>query len=272
MGHPTQSGRAGARGVAETTALGGERVPPVGETRAVQEASSDPGDGRAAIARAPGGVRTTRRRGRTSAWKERVLADLGPRWMLPADGPWDPTSLADAFGGPRPLLVDVGVGDGAATRAWAEGLPDASVLALELHRPGLAKLVAALDADGPPNVRVAEADALEVLAAMADGSLAGIRALFPDPWPKRRHVARRLVDRAFAVRVADLLVPGGTLELATDWADYADHMRSMVSAEPRLVADHPTSRPARPETTYERRGLRAGRTVTDLRWRRAEAD
>jgi tRNA (guanine-N7-)-methyltransferase len=206
-------------------------------------------------------VRTTRRRGRSSAWKEQVLREAGPRWLL-APGEPLPTGA--------PLLVDIGVGDGTATRAWARQHPDAVVVAVELHRPGLAKLVAALDESGPANVGVLDGDALDLLAALGPGSLRAVRVLFPDPWPKRRHVQRRLVDRAFATRVADVLEREGTLEVATDWDDYAEQVRVAVAAEPRLRPDHPRHRPDRPVTAYERRGLAAGRSITDLRYRRVD--
>jgi tRNA (guanine-N7-)-methyltransferase len=202
-------------------------------------------------------VRTTRRRSRTSAWKEDVLANAGPRWIAAPGSPLPSR---------RPLLVDLGVGSGAATRAWAGANPDALVLAVELHRPGLAKLVDALEADGPANVMVLEADALEVLDALAQGSVATIRVLFPDPWPKRRHVERRLVDPAFVRRVAELLEPGGSFEVATDWDDYAHHVREVSTTEPRLLPEHPSTRPQRPVTSYEQRGIDAGRPVTDLRY------
>lgn len=216
----------------------------------------------------PPGVRTTRRRGRTSPAKVAALRDLGPRWMLPAEGPWHREALGAAFGGDGPLLVDVGVGDGRATRAWATEHPEARVLALELHRPGIAALLAALEEGGPPNVRVVEADALAVLGALDAGAVDAVRLLFPDPWPKRRHVKRRMVDRAFVGRVAELLVPGGELHVATDWDDYAEHVRTTVATEQRLAPEPEAARPPRPVTAYEARGQRAGRTITDLRYRR----
>lgn len=240
---------------------------------------SDPGRGTGSgPTSGPGAVRTTRRRGRMSDAKRATLRDLGPRWGIGPQGPWDPDALSRSFGRTAPLLVDIGVGDGAATRAWAQERPDANVLALEVHRPGLVKLLDALEAAGPPNVRVAEVDALEVLGALGDGTVHAVRVLFPDPWPKRRHVARRLVDRAFARRVADVLAPGGTLEVATDWPEYAAHARSMVATERRLTpsvdgtgaGDGPdgwrSARPPRPTTAYERRGRDAGRPIVDLVW------
>lgn len=236
--------------------------------RSVGDAGPVPDDPNAPASPPPGGVRTTRRRGRTSPAKVAALRDLAPRWAISAAGPWDREALAATFGGDGPLLVDIGVGDGAATRAWAAAVPEARVLAIELHRPGLAALLQALEAEGPPNVRVAEADALAVLDALEPGSVHAIRLLFPDPWPKRRHVARRIVDRAFVTRCAALLEDGGELQLATDWEDYADHMRSMVATEARLVEVADAGRPDRPVTAYERRGLAAGRSITDLVHRR----
>lgn len=215
----------------------------------------------------PPGVRTTRRRGRTSAAKAAVLQDLGPRWSFAAEGPFDAATLDRWFERTGPLLVDIGVGSGEATRSWAAGAPDARVLAVELHRPGLAKLLTALDADGPGNVRVAEADALGLLAQLEDDSIAGVRVLFPDPWPKRRHVERRMVDRSFVGLVARVLEPGGTLHVATDWADYAEHVRSMVATDPRFVLQADVGRPDRPVTAYEQRGIDAGREITDLVYR-----
>jgi tRNA (guanine-N7-)-methyltransferase len=227
----------------------------------------------------PRGVRTTRHRGRMTDEKRRQLVELAPRWGVDPTGPWTASHLASSFGRSAPLHLDIGVGDGDATRQWAEDDPDADVLAVELHRPGVARLLAALDADGPSNVRVAMADACTVLAEVEAGCVQHVRVLFPDPWPKRRHVARRLVDRRFVASAAAALAAGGVLHLATDWDDYAEQMRTMVATDPRFVPRPAagteahdawrSTRPDRPVTAYERRGIEAGRTVTDLVWERA---
>jgi len=188
--------------------------------------------------------------------------------MIAADGPWTDDTLRGAFTTSGPLLVDIGVGDGRATVALADERPDARVLAIELHRPGLARLLSELDERGPTNVRISEADAVRVIANLPPGSAQLVRVLFPDPWPKRRHVARRLVDRAFVASAADALAPGGELQLATDWSDYADHMRSMVATDARFEPVTTRGRPPRPVTAYEARGIAAGRTITDLVHRR----
>jgi tRNA (guanine-N7-)-methyltransferase len=210
--------------------------------------------------------------------KRTQLTELVPRWAVDPDGPWTRRDLATAFGRAGVLYLDIGVGDGTATRSWAEETPTADVLAVELHQPGVAHLLGELEARGPANIRVAMADATVVLAALEPGSVGHLRVLFPDPWPKRRHVARRLVDRVFLAAAAEALTPGGILHLATDWTDYADQMRSMSRTEPRLLprpepetdvtGPWRSARPDRPVTAYERRGLAAGRTITDLIWER----
>ena len=236
-------------------------------------------------------VRTTKRRGRMSDAKRDALATLTPRWGLTV--PLRDSTLTAAFGRSAPRLLDVGVGTGEATRAWAAQHPDHDVVAVELHRPGLARLLQALDREGPANVRVLDADVTTLVVDLADpgredGAVVhAVRVLFPDPWPKRRHRNRRLVDRSFVSTVADLLPPGGWLHLATDWDDYALQMRLALLHEPRLAIDldggltaadlgHPddvdlddpptwaSARPDRPVTTYEGRGVEAGRHITDL--------
>lgn len=226
-------------------------------------------DARPELVTPPGGVRTTRRRGRTSSAKVEALATLGPRWSVPATGPWTAAALSERFGRSGPIFLDIGPGNGVATRAWAAERPDALVIAIELHRPGIARLLTDLEDDGPPNVRVAEADAVAVVDAVDAGSIAEVRVLFPDPWPKRRHVTRRLVDRAFVGAVGDALAPGGHLHLATDWADYAEHMRTMVATD-RRFEPRPGERPPRPVTAYERRGIDLGRAITDLVYERVD--
>ncbi|MCU1357940.1 MAG: tRNA ((7)-)-methyltransferase [Acidimicrobiales bacterium] len=193
-----------------------------------------------------------------------ALATFGPRWSIGADRSWTARALDESFGRQAPRLLDVGCGDGRATTAWAAEHPDWDVVGVDLHRPGLARLVGQLGRSGPPNVRVAEADVTELVAQhLEPGSVDAVRILFPDPWPKRRHLERRLVDRAFVARLADLLPAGGGLHIATDWDDYASQAKAALDAEPRF-GPWSSVRPDRPETTYERRGRAAGRPITDL--------
>lgn len=224
---------------------------------------------------APHLVRTTRRRGRMSQAKRSALITLLPRWSI--ERPLDPATLDEEFGRSAPRLLDVGVGTGEATLAWAEKHPDHDVVAVELHRPGVARMLQDLDRDGPSNVRVLEADVTMLLTELVEATPAksthlfdAIRVLFPDPWPKKRHVLRRLVDRSFVSSVADLLPVGGWLHLATDWDDYAQQMLEALEDEPRLRIDSQllrpegSNRPTRPVTVYEARGLASGREITDL--------
>lgn len=245
------------------------------------------------------GARTTQRRGRMTAARHTTLADLGPRWMLgPADAA-SPAALTRAFGREAGRMLDIGAGNGEAARAWAAAHPDHGVVAVDLHRPGLARLLRDLEEVGPANVRAVEADALAVLEASPPATFAVIRVLFPDPWPKRRHVGRRLVDPGFVRLATERLVAGGTLQLATDWSEYADQMRASLATEARLatqvdvvdpdpepepdplggtaplqpaIAAVPrwrSDRPERPVTAYEQRGLDAGRAIVDLVARRS---
>lgn len=221
------------------------------------------------------GARTTKRRGRLPPGARQALVELAPRWTVSAPLGWSQTVLDGEFGRSAPRLLDVGCGNGAATRAWAAGHPDHDVVAVDLHRPSLARLLRDLDADGPANIRAMELDATMLVDALEPATFTHVRILFPDPWPKRRHRGRRMVEHGFVARVADLLPDGGQLQVATDWADYADHIRSAIASEPRLrpLTDRSTAgwtsrRSDRPVTAYEQRALDAGRTVTDLVVRR----
>ena len=218
-----------------------------------------------AAATHPPGVRTFKRRsgrvtpGQTDA-RERLWSQLG----LVVDGrPLDPTAL---FGRVAPLVVEVGFGMGEATAEMAAAQPDHDVLAVDVHTPGQGNLLRLVERRGLTNVRVADGDARVLLAEMLPtASVAAVRVFFPDPWPKTRHAKRRLVTPAFVALVADRLVDGGTLHLATDMAAYAREAREVLAATPGLVLAEP---PWRATTRFERRGGRAGRPAHDLAARR----
>jgi tRNA (guanine-N7-)-methyltransferase len=173
------------------------------------------------------------------------------------------------------VVLEIGSGMGQATVAMAAADPDTAILAVEVHTRGVARLMRAADDAGLTNVRVAACDAVALLAALPPASLAGIRAYFPDPWPKARHHKRRLVQPAFVRLAAQRLAPGATLHLATDWSDYAEEMLAVLTAEPLLTnrgdaADGYLHRPQwRPLTEYERIGLDKGHQVRDLLFARA---
>lgn len=210
------------------------------------------------------------RAGRTTEGQAKALETLGPRWVLPfAPRPLDykTTFLRDA-----PTVLEIGFGMGEATAHIAAVRPADNFIACEVHPPGVGALLMRIEAMALSNLRLMRHDAVEVLQRMVPpGSLAGVHLYFPDPWHKTRHHKRRLVQASFAALVADRLAPGGYWHCATDWEPYAQQMLEVMGAEPRLLntAAGFVRRPEyRPETKFERRGLRLGHGVRDLVFRR----
>lgn len=179
---------------------------------------------------------------------------------------------AEAFGRQAPLVVEIGFGMGHATADIAEALPDHDFIGIEVHTPGVGSLLKMLGTRHIQNVRVIQHDAVEVLRDMiADASLAGVHIFFPDPWPKKRHHKRRLIQPGFVASLVRKLEPGGYIHCATDWQEYAEHMLDVLQEEPALknTASGYAPRPAyRTESNFERRGLRLGHGVWDLVFRR----
>jgi tRNA (guanine-N7-)-methyltransferase len=206
-------------------------------------------------------IRTFRRRGRMTDAKRAALDDLGPRYVIDHGAALDPVAL---FGRVAPLVVEIGFGDGEATVAHATTHPEHDVIAAEVHRPGIATLLQRCHEEAITNVRMWDGDVLDLLAALPAASVAEIHVFFPDPWPKVRHYPRRIVRADIVARWAELLVPGGIVHLATDWPHYATQMRAVLSENPSF-ASIVDDRADRPTTKYERLGLAACRTITDLR-------
>jgi tRNA (guanine-N7-)-methyltransferase len=188
------------------------------------------------------------------------------QWVIPDEAVDLPGfSLASWFGREAPVVVEIGSGVGEATAALAARRPDHDVLAIEVWRPGVAHTLGLLAEAGADNVRLLGVDAVWALEHLfAPGSVEELWTFFPDPWPKKRHHKRRLVTPAFAALAASRLRPGGAWRLATDWEEYAARMRTVLDAQPGLSGG-PTERWAdRPVTKFERKGIAAGRTITDL--------
>ena len=191
-------------------------------------------------------------------------------WVIPDEAVDEPGfSLAAWFGREAPLIVEIGSGVGEATAALAAARPAYDVLAMEVWRPGVADTLWRVAEAGAGNVRLMSVDAVWSLEHLVEpGGLAELWTFFPDPWPKTRHRKRRLVDASFAALAASRLAPGAIWRLATDWADYADQMRAVLDAEPALEGGPVPRWADRPVTRFERKGLEAGRAITDLAYRR----
>ena len=171
------------------------------------------------------------------------------------------------FGRDAPLVLEIGSGMGETTARIAQARPDTDFIAVEVHGPGVGSLLKRIDEAGLTNLRVIRHDALEVLEKMIpDRLLEGIHLYFPDPWPKKRHHKRRLVQPDFAALAARKLAPGGVLHAATDWDDYAAQMLEVLSASPDF--ERAAGPAARPATKFELRGLKLGHKVHDFHFRR----
>jgi tRNA (guanine-N7-)-methyltransferase len=203
------------------------------------------------------------RQGRTTPAQKRALEELLPKYGID----FSEHKIASS----RPLVLEIGSGMGETTLEIAKSHPEADFIAVEVHGPGVGSLLNAIEREKLANLRVIRHDALDVLEHMiADGSLAAIHLFFPDPWPKKRHHKRRLVQPEFAALAARKLAPGGILHAATDWPDYAEHMSEVLSRE-ALLAPAATPRYHRPITKFESRGRRLGNPVRDLVFRRKTA-
>ena len=211
------------------------------------------------------------RQGRFSRGQQRAYAELLPRFGVAYAA--ESLDLERVFGRRAPVIVEVGSGMGETTAEIAAQHPQNDYLAIEVHSPGVGSLLRHLEERALTNVRVVQHDAVDVLRDMVPvASLRGIHVFFPDPWPKKRHHKRRLLQPAFVALAASRLEPGGYLHVATDWADYAEQALAVLRDTPGLAntaADFAPRPETRPETKFERRGRRLGHEVWDLLFRRA---
>lgn len=204
--------------------------------------------------------------------QSRAHEQLWPRYGIEAEG--GPLDLVALFGRQAPVSLEIGFGNGENLVALASAHPDEDFIGVEVHPPGVGHLLHTAAAAGLANLRVFQHDAVEVLRQrIQPDSLAAILVLFPDPWPKSRHHKRRLVNGEFAALAASRLVPGGTLQLATDWVPYAEWMLEVLDAAPELRNRAAGGRyvprnPGRARTRFEARGERLGHEVRDLCYER----
>jgi tRNA (guanine-N7-)-methyltransferase len=215
----------------------------------------------------------SRRGGRFTPTQQEAWDAHHESWVIP-DEAVDAAGfeLSAWFGRTAPLIVEIGSGVGEATGALAAARPAYDVLAMEVWRPGVAASLAEVAAAGAENVRFCAVDAVWALEHLVEpGGLSELWTFFPDPWPKKKHHKRRLVDADFAALVARRLVPGGTWRLATDWGAYAEQMQAVLDAQPGLEGGPVPRWVDRPVTKFERKGVEADRLITDLAYRRTES-
>jgi len=206
------------------------------------------------------------RQGRFSPGQQRAYAELMPRFGIPYSP--HPLDFAQAFGRRAPVVAEVGFGMGETTARIATQNPQTNYLGIEVHAPGVGSLLKQVGEAGLENVRVVRHDAVEVMREMIPAaSLTAIHVFFPDPWPKKRHHKRRLIQPPFAELAASRIAPGGYLHVATDWQEYAEHVLEVLRATLSLAntaADFAPRPATRPETKFERRGLKLGHGVWDI--------
>jgi tRNA (guanine-N7-)-methyltransferase len=213
-----------------------------------------------------------RREGRITHAQRRALDTLLPRYGVTAAGA--PLDLVEVFGRRGPVVLEIGFGNGEALCALAEASPDSNFIGVEIYRPGIGHLLLQLAERHISNVRVIVGDArLALVRDIAESSLTAVHLFFPDPWPKRRHHKRRLVQPDFLDLVRRRLQPGGRMHVATDWQDYAEHVRQAAAQVKGLARVSGAERgatvtAARPSTRFERRGRRLGHRIWDLVYER----
>ncbi|MET8982167.1 tRNA (guanosine(46)-N7)-methyltransferase TrmB [Streptomyces sp. NPDC004539] len=216
------------------------------------------------------------RRSRVTAGQAEALQRLWARWGTDVDG--HAVELSELYGDERPVVLEIGFGMGEATARMAAADPGTNILAVDVHTPGQGNLLNLAEQNGLTNVRVANGDAIILLREMLKpDALDGLRVYFPDPWPKKRHHKRRLIQPEFLDLAATRLRPGAVVHCATDWEPYAEQMLEVLTAHPEFentqgeggggFAPRPEFRPL---TRFEGQGLEKGHVVRDLLFRRAD--
>jgi len=212
-----------------------------------------------------------RREGRLTPGQQRALDELWPRFGIDHDE--KQLDLDAIFGRSAPRILEIGFGNGASLLKMAQDNPDKDYIGIEVHRPGAGNLLHNIEREGVTNIRVMTDDAVDILKQqIPDASLDLVQLFFPDPWHKKKHHKRRIVQPDFIALIEKKLKPGGLLQLATDWEDYAQHMLDVMKAN---LAFNNTSqnneysdRGDRPVTKFEKRGIKLGNTVWDLVFKR----
>jgi tRNA (guanine-N7-)-methyltransferase len=206
------------------------------------------------------------RQGRVSNAQGRAVEILLPKFGIPYSAQL--IDYIELFSRAAPMILEIGFGMGETTATFAATNPQNNYIAIEVHTPGVGNLLKEIDAQQLTNLRIIQHDAIEILRDMIPAaSLAGVHIFFPDPWPKKRHHKRRLIQAPLVKTLCEKLLPGAYIHVATDWQEYAEHILATLSAEALLAnsADGYAPRPAyRPLTKFEQRGLKLGHGVWDI--------
>lgn len=213
------------------------------------------------------------RTGRMTPSQEKALHEQWPLYGIAAGD--TPLDFAQLFGRQAPVVLEIGFGMGDSLLDMALAAPDKDFIGIEVHLPGVGRLMNRAHEAGVTNLKVMKEDAVEILKKQVpDGSLSGVQIFFPDPWHKKKHNKRRIIQPDFVALLAQKMVSGGVLHLATDWEHYAEHMMEVMSAAPDFRntqgdGQFTTGRPEfRPETKFERRGHKLGHGVWDMLFER----
>ncbi|MDR0539658.1 MAG: tRNA (guanosine(46)-N7)-methyltransferase TrmB [Spirochaetaceae bacterium] len=208
----------------------------------------------------------TLRGGRMSAAQEKAYKELSPHYCIPFSAAC--VDFEAVFGNKNPVVIEIGFGMGSATARIAAEHPETNYLGIEVFKAGVGKMLWEIERGALKNIRIIEHDAAEVIAAMVpEQSAAGFHVFFPDPWPKKRHHKRRLIQRPFTDRLAARLKTGGYIYAVTDWPDYAAAARAALSATPLLAnvyGEYAPRLPWRPHTKFEKKAQAAGRAIYEL--------
>jgi tRNA (guanine-N7-)-methyltransferase len=209
-----------------------------------------------------------RREGRMTHAQRSALEQLWPSYGVDLEA--GKLNLEALFNREAPRILELGFGNGESLIQQAQVTPGTDFLGVEVYRPGIGHLLLGLEAERLTNVRLICEDAQIVLHHLPDQGVDGVQIFFPDPWPKKRHHKRRLIQLPFVAQLEGKIKPGGWLHLATDCQDYAQHMLAVLSACPRFRYQSAETRGRRPRTKFERRGERLGHSAWDLRYQRLE--
>ena len=195
--------------------------------------------------------------------------DQLPRYLFAPPPRIDAEALAAVFGRTAPLAVELGFGNGAALVELAQAQPDWNCIGVDVYRPGFGALLLACEREEIDNIRIVDGEAADFIGRLPAASVRQLNVFFPDPWPKKRHHKRRLVNAEFAAKAAACLADDGSLALATDWQPYAEQMQAMLDAEQSLQGGLVCGQASRSPTPFETKARAAGRRIVDLLYRRA---